>query len=92
MVVDPSEGSGFSTEGGEYLFDLPERHRSLRRKLTRSLAAMGCGCLQGSVWIAATLPPGDPALLEDGEDCSHLVMLEAESRGMGVDRRMAAAA
>jgi hypothetical protein len=40
-------------------------------------------------------PPSDNQARDhsvEGEDCSHLVMLEAESRGMGVDRRMAAAA
>ncbi len=72
-----------------FLFDVPESERSLRRKLTRALAALGCGCLQGSVWIAATRPQGiDKAFPEKGADCSHLMILEAESRGLRVDRRM----
>lgn len=75
-----------------FLFDIPERSRSVRRQLTRSLASMGCGCLQGSVWISARPLPEDAALQEDGEDCAHLVMLDAESRGLPVDRGMAEAA
>jgi len=72
-----------------FLFDVPESERSLRRKLTRALAALGCGRLQGSVWIAATRPQGiDKVFPEEGGDCSHLMILEAESRGLGVDRRM----
>ena len=76
-----------------FLFDVPESERSLRRKLTRALAALGCGCLQGSVWIAATRPRGiGKAFPEKGADCSHLMVLEAESRGPGVDGRMIKAA
>jgi len=72
-----------------FLFDVPERERSLRRQLTRSLAGLGCGRLQGSVWIAATLPEGIAAAFpENGEDCAHLMILEAGSRGPRVDRRM----
>jgi phenylacetic acid degradation operon negative regulatory protein len=71
------------------LFDVPESKRSLRRRLTRSLAAIGCGCLQGSVWITATRPTViESAFPEEGEDCSHLMVLEAESRGRQVDRKM----
>lgn len=76
-----------------FLFDVPESERSVRRGLTRALSQLGCGCLQGSVWISATKPPGiDKAFPEDGADCSHLIILEAESRGLKVDRKMVEAA
>lgn len=76
-----------------FLFDVPESERSLRRKLTRALGAVGCGRLQGSVWIAATRPLGiEGTFQEEGADCSHLMILEAESRGPKVDRQMADAA
>jgi len=75
------------------MFDVPESRRSLRRKLTRSLAAIGCGRLQGSVWIAASRPAAiECTFSEEGEDCSHLMVLEADSRGRRVDRRMIEAA
>jgi phenylacetic acid degradation operon negative regulatory protein len=76
-----------------FLFDVPESKKSLRRKLTRALSALGCGCLQGSVWISPTRPAGiDDAFPEQGADCSHLMILEAESRGPKVDRKMAESA
>ena len=76
-----------------FLFDVPESDRSLRRKLTRTLSRMGCGCLQGSVWITPTKAPGSREVFpEDGADCSHFIVLEAESRGFKVDRRMVEAA
>lgn len=86
-------GAAWDCKWRLFLFDVPESERSLRRKLTRSLAALGCGCLQGSVWITANRPPGiGEAFPEEGTDCSHLMILEAESRGPGVDRRMVEAA
>lgn len=58
-----------------FLFDIPQTDNALRRKLTRSLSAIGCGCLQGSVWISATRPPGiEVAFPETGRDCSHLII------------------
>ena len=76
-----------------FLFDIPEVERSDRRKLTRALVSMGCGRLQGSVWISPFRPSGaEKAFGEDGRDCSHLMMLEATSHGFKVDRRMVAAA
>lgn len=76
-----------------FLFDIPESERIDRQRLTRALAAMGCGCMQGSVWVSPFRAPGvDDAVGEDGSDCSHLMILEADSRGPEVDRRMAAAA
>lgn len=70
------------------MFDVPESKRSLRRKLTRSLSAIGCGCLQGSVWITATRPAAIEEAFAEGKDCSHLIVLEAESRGRRVDQKM----
>lgn len=76
-----------------FLFDIPESQRIDRQRLTRALASVGCGCMQGSVWISPFRPAGlDKALKEDGSDCSHLMILEADSRGREVDRRMVAAA
>lgn len=75
------------------LFDIPEKERSKRRKLTRSLAEAGCGCLQGSVWILPTTPPALEKLIgEDDPQCSHLLLLLADSKGKRMDARMVAAA
>jgi phenylacetic acid degradation operon negative regulatory protein len=76
-----------------FLFDVPESERSSRRRLTRALEAAGCGCLQGSAWISAHLPPSIEAILaEDDADCSHLLLLLADSKGPQVDARMVASA
>lgn len=76
-----------------FLFDVPEADRSKRRKLTRALASAGCGCLQGSVWIAPYLPPPLVSLLEEEDsDCARLLLLLADSKGKRVDARMAAEA
>lgn len=75
------------------LFDIPETERSKRRKLTRSLAAAGCGCLQGSVWIAPRVSDSLERLVAGDEpQCSQLLMLLADSKGRRVDGRMVAAA
>jgi len=76
-----------------FLFDIPERERSKRRKLTRALSAAGCGCLQGSVWITpAATPALEKLLSEEDVDCSQILMLHAESKGQRVDERMVAGA
>ncbi|MBL9157742.1 MAG: hypothetical protein JNJ70_09735 [Verrucomicrobiales bacterium] len=75
------------------LFDVPECERSKRRKLTRALSAAGCGCLQGSVWIAPTTPPALATLMdEEDAECSQLLLLHAESKGKRVDEQMVRAA
>jgi phenylacetic acid degradation operon negative regulatory protein len=72
-----------------FLFDIPESERSARRKLTRTLAAAGCGCLQGSVWIAPGVPTAfDRHISEQDPDCSQLLILLADSKGSQVDARM----
>ncbi|MCC5841048.1 MAG: hypothetical protein JJT96_13105 [Opitutales bacterium] len=71
------------------LFDLPEREHRLRKELHRALRSNGCGCLQGSLWISPRPVPEDTRIFEHpGSDCSHLILLEAESRGQKVDRQM----
>ena len=86
-------GSEWDRKWRLFLYDVPEREKSARRQLTRTLTGLGCGCLQRSVWIAATVPAGiEKALAEQGDDCSHLMFFEAESRGRRVDRRMVDAA
>lgn len=75
------------------LFDLPADEHRLRKQLHRSLKANGCGCLQGSVWISAHPVPDKKRLFDNpGRDCSHLILLEAASRGTKVDRQMVKAA
>ncbi|MCC5839471.1 MAG: hypothetical protein JJT96_05035 [Opitutales bacterium] len=75
------------------LFDLPADEHRLRKQLHRSLKANGCGCLQGSVWISARPVPDTKRLFENpGRDCSHLILLDAVSRGAKVDRQMVNAA
>lgn len=72
-----------------FLFDIPEKERALRRRVNRALNGFGCGCLQGSVWISPHVAAGVGALFkEHGDDCSHLIMLEADSRGQKVDIKM----
>jgi phenylacetic acid degradation operon negative regulatory protein len=75
------------------LFDVPERERSKRRKLTRALAKSGCGCLQGSVWISPITPVAIEQLIAGNDpDCTHLLLLRADSKGPKVDARMVAGA
>lgn len=65
-----------------FLFDIPESKSSERRQLNRALAKAGCGCLQGSVWIAPSTPPEIENLVSaDDADCTHLLMLLADSKG-----------
>lgn len=72
-----------------FLFDIPELQSSKRRQLNRALAKAGCGCLQGSVWIAPSTPPEIEKLLETNDpDCTHLLMLLADSKGPKVDAKM----
>lgn len=76
-----------------FIFDIPERERSKRRQLTRALGRAGCGCLQGSVWIAPVTPPAISSIMaEDDPDCSHLLLLEADSKGKKMDSRMVSTA
>jgi phenylacetic acid degradation operon negative regulatory protein len=72
-----------------FLFDIPETQRSARRKLTRTLASSGCGCLQGSVWIAPRVPPAiECHVAEQDPDCSQVLILLADSKGDSIDARM----
>lgn len=76
-----------------FLFDIPERERSARRKLTRTLTKAGCGCLQGSVWIAPFVPPAfDRHVAEEDPDCAQLLILLADSKGSRIDKKIVAAA
>ena len=76
-----------------FLFDIPEKELALRKRVNRALTACGCGCLQGSVWISPHLPSdAGRFFVERGDDCSHLMMLEADSQGANVDRKMVKAA
>lgn len=76
-----------------FLFDIPELEKSKRRQLTRALTKAGCGCLQGSVWISPFTPPEIEKLIcEDDSDCSHLLLLLADSKGKKVDAKMVEAA
>jgi DNA-binding transcriptional regulator PaaX len=76
-----------------FLFDIAEAERAKRRKLTRALSAAGCGCLQGSVWIAPDLPPPLARLVEEEDsDSAHLLLLLADSKGERVDANMVDAA
>lgn len=72
-----------------FLFDIPETESSKRRQLTRALAKSGCGCLQGSVWISPSTPPAIEKLVtSDDPDCTHLLLLMADSKGQKTDIRM----
>jgi phenylacetic acid degradation operon negative regulatory protein len=72
-----------------FLFDIPEREKSKRRQLTRALAAAGCGCIQGSTWIAPGMPPAIEKLMAGADpQCSHMMMLLAESKGRDMDLQM----
>ncbi len=72
-----------------FLFDIPVKEGALRKSVQRALAECGYGCLQGSVWISPGLPSGTERFFAGrGEDCSHLIMLEADSRGSEVDSQM----
>lgn len=76
-----------------FLFDIPVIENPKRHQLTRALAAARCGCLQGSVWISpAAAPPLEALISEKDPDCSHLLLLLADSKGAAVDRKMVAAA
>ncbi len=71
------------------LFDIPEKHRSKRKNLTRALQVSGCGCLQRSVWIAPMLPAKLEKMAAKSEtDCSKLLILTADSKGAATDRQM----
>lgn len=92
---DPEHGWSMPWDGKWrlILFDIPVTERSLRKRVNRALAGLGCGCLQGSVWISPRVPGDAGALFEErGEDCSHLLLLEADSRGQKVDQKMVKAA
>jgi phenylacetic acid degradation operon negative regulatory protein len=72
-----------------FLFDIPEHESSKRRQLTRAFTKAGCGCLQGSVWISPTTPPAIEKLIaSDDPDCTHLLLLLADSKGAKVDAKM----
>lgn len=72
-----------------FLFDIPQIESSKRRQLTRALAKVGCGCLQGSVWISPFTPPAIEKLIASQDpDCTHLLLLLADSKGSKVDVRM----
>lgn len=72
-----------------FLFDIPEAQSSKRRQLTRALAMAGCGRLQGSAWIAPSTPPEIEKLVRSKDaDCTHLLMLLADSKGAKVDAKM----
>jgi len=72
-----------------FLFDIPEHEKSKRRQLTRALSKAGCGCLQASVWISPATPPEMEKLLAaEDPDCTHLLLLLADSKGPKVDERM----
>jgi len=72
-----------------FLFDIPEHESSKRRQLNRALTMAGCGCLQGSVWIAPATPPAIEKLMtSDDPDCTHLLLLFAASKGRKVDAKM----
>jgi DNA-binding transcriptional regulator PaaX len=72
-----------------FLFDIPEQEKSKRRQLTRALAKAGCGCLQGSVWISPAAPPFIESLVAgDDPDCTHLLLLIADSKGPKTDAKM----
>ena len=72
-----------------FLFDIPEHESSKRRQLTRALTKAGCGCLQGSVWISPATPPEIEKLVAcDDPDCTHLLLLLADSKGSKVDAKM----
>ena len=76
-----------------FLFDIPVIENAKRYQLTRALAAARCGCLQGSVWIAPFMPPPIEALISEADpECSHLLLLLADSKGAAVDHGMVAAA
>jgi phenylacetic acid degradation operon negative regulatory protein len=76
-----------------FLFDVPEKDKSKRRHLTRALSSAGCGCIQGSTWISPCLPPTIEKLMADNDpQCSHMMMLHAESKGRSMDLQMVEAA
>ena len=76
-----------------FIFDIPEHEKSKRRQLTRVLAKAGCGCLQGIFWISPATPPEIEKLIaKDDPDCTHLMMLLADSKGPKVDAKMIAGA
>ena len=71
------------------LFDIPEGHKRKRQQLTRALREAGCGCLQRSVWITACPHPELEKLIREREgDCSQLILLLADCKGLETDRQM----
>lgn len=76
-----------------FLFDVPVLQNPKRQQLTRALAKAGCGCLQGSVWITPMAHSEiERLVVEDDADCTHLMMLFAESKGASEDAKMVAGA
>ncbi len=72
-----------------FLFDMPSKEHALRKALLRTLRGCGCGCLQNSVWISPILPEELKPLIDATDSRpGSLILLEAESRGAGVDRMM----
>ena len=72
-----------------FLFDMPSKEHALRKALLRTLRSCGCGCLQNSVWISPVLPEELRPLLDATDSRpGSLILLEAESRGTGMDRMM----
>jgi DNA-binding transcriptional regulator PaaX len=72
-----------------FLFDLPAKEHALRKALLRTLRGSGCGCLQNSVWISPLMTDELRPLIEATDSRPRsLILLEAESRGAGVDRLM----
>lgn len=71
------------------IFDIPSKDDSKRRQLNRALGHAGCGCLQGSVWITPmTSPEIEKIIAQDDPDCTHLLLLRADSKGPSVDAKM----
>jgi phenylacetic acid degradation operon negative regulatory protein len=71
------------------MFDLPKDQPALRKRVTRALHQHGFGGLQGSVWVSPHPPFGSIlANQETGNDCSHFLVLVAESEGETCDRKI----
>jgi phenylacetic acid degradation operon negative regulatory protein len=92
---DPESEWGRSWDGKWRLivFDLPVEERALRKRINRSLLACRCGRIQGSVWVAPSVPDrARKAFREHGSDLSHLMVMETVPVGRSLNRRMALAA
>ena len=75
------------------LFDIPRHDWKLRKFFIRGLRECGCGCLQGSVWISPDIPDEHEGIFKErGLNCSHLILLNSNSKGRAVDSRMVRAA